>query len=132
MVPPVLLLHHHPHAPACHCLPLVSPEHSNDGEEETRALDGSEHFSQKPHYIHDDTIDASLGLHLNVAQDIDDDVSTISKTKEFYKEQDEKESAVARSKIKLFSPTDSLTGLETLQCHAVVTFAGHHVDSNPL
>jgi hypothetical protein len=54
----VLPLCNHPHAPACHHLPLVSPEHSNDGEEEPRALDGSEHFSQKPHYIHDDMIDA--------------------------------------------------------------------------
>jgi hypothetical protein len=45
----------HPHAPACHCLPLISPEHSNDGEEELRAIDNSEHFSQKSHYIDDDT-----------------------------------------------------------------------------
>jgi hypothetical protein len=81
--PPVLRLHQCPHAPACHHLPLVSPEHSNDGEEEPRALDTSEHFSQKPHYIHDDMIDATPGLHPNIAQDTDDDVSAISNTNKF-------------------------------------------------
>jgi hypothetical protein len=109
-LPPVIPLHHCPHAPACQCLPLVSPEHSNDGEEELRALDGAEHFSPKPHYIHDDMIDAPPGLHPNVAQDMDDDVSAISNTNGFYNEQDEKENVVTTSEIKLFSPTK-----ETLQ-----------------
>jgi hypothetical protein len=57
-LPPVLPLHHCTHAPACHHLPLVSPECSNDGKE-SGALNGPEHFSQEPHYIHDETIDAS-------------------------------------------------------------------------
>jgi hypothetical protein len=34
----VLQLCHHTHAPACHCLPLVSPKHSNDSEEESGAM----------------------------------------------------------------------------------------------
>jgi hypothetical protein len=87
-LPPVLPFCHCPHAPACHCLPLVPPEHSNDWEEEPRVIDGSKHFSQNSHYIHDDTIDAYPGLHLNNAQDSDDDLSAISNTKEFHIEQD--------------------------------------------
>jgi hypothetical protein len=52
---------------------------------------------------------------------------------EFYEEQEKKENVVARSKIKLFSPTE-----EALQAwkHCDVAlwslFAGHHVDSNSL
>jgi hypothetical protein len=42
----------------CHYLPLVSPKHSDDGEE-SGALNGPEYFSQEPHYIHDKMIDAS-------------------------------------------------------------------------
>jgi hypothetical protein len=99
--PAVLLFSHSTHALACHHLPLVSPEHSNDGEEESRALDGSEHFSQAPHYTHDDKIDASPCLHLNDVHDSEDVVSAISNTKEFYEEQDEKENVIVRSK-KLF------------------------------
>jgi hypothetical protein len=108
MVTPCSLspLRHYAHAPAFHHIPLVSPKCSNDGEEELRALGGSEHFSQEPHYIRDDTIDASPGLHLNNVHDSEDDVPTISNTKEFYEEQDEKENVVARSKKKLFSPTE--------------------------
>jgi hypothetical protein len=41
---------------------MVSPEHSNDGEEESGALNISEPFSQEPHYIHDKMIDASQVL----------------------------------------------------------------------
>jgi hypothetical protein len=44
-LPPVLSFCHCTHAPAYHHLPLVSPEHSNDGEE-SGALIGPEHFSQ--------------------------------------------------------------------------------------
>jgi hypothetical protein len=46
------------------------------------------------------------GLHLNDVHDLEDDVSALSNTKEFYEEQDEKENVVARSKIKLFSPAE--------------------------
>jgi hypothetical protein len=88
--PPVLPSHCHTHAPASHCLPLVSPEHSDDGEEEKRALDNSNHLSQEPHYIHGDTMDASPGLCLDNAHDSEDDVS-----KEFYEEQDEKKNVVS-------------------------------------
>ncbi len=62
--PPVLPLHPYTHAPACHHLPMVSPEHSNDGEEESGALNISEPFSQEPYYIHDKMIDASQVLML--------------------------------------------------------------------
>jgi hypothetical protein len=37
---------------------------------------------------------------------LEDDVPAISNTKEFYEEQDKKEDVVARSEIKLFSPTE--------------------------
>jgi hypothetical protein len=40
----VLPLCHCNHAPACHHLPLVSPKHSDDGEEESGALNGPEYF----------------------------------------------------------------------------------------
>jgi hypothetical protein len=93
-LPPVLPSCHFKLAPACHHLPLVSPEHSDNGEEKPRALNGSEHFPQEPHYIHDETIDASP-FHCS-----EDDVSIIPNTKEF------KENVVARSKIKLLSPTE--------------------------
>jgi hypothetical protein len=105
MVTPVLLFHHCLHAPSCHPLPLVSPEQSDDGEEELRAIDDSEHFYQKQHYIHDDMIDASPGLHPSNAQDLDDEMSTITNTEKFTKEQDKKENVVARSEIKQFSRT---------------------------
>jgi hypothetical protein len=88
--PLILPFPHCTHAPACQHLPLVSPECSDDGEEELRALDCSDHFSQEPHYIHDDTIYASPGLHLNDVHDLEDAVSTISNTEEFYEEQDKR------------------------------------------
>jgi hypothetical protein len=59
----LLPLCHHTHVPACHCLPLVSPECSNDGEEESGALNVPAHFSQEPYYIHDEMIEASPGPH---------------------------------------------------------------------
>jgi hypothetical protein len=39
--PPVFPLCHCTHAPAYHCVPLVSSEHSNDKEEESGALNGT-------------------------------------------------------------------------------------------
>jgi hypothetical protein len=58
-------------------LPLVSPKHSNDGEEESGALNGSEYFSYEPHYIHDEMIDASPGLHPNDIHDLEDDLEAL-------------------------------------------------------
>jgi hypothetical protein len=59
------------HASACHCLTLVSLEHSDDGEKESRALNGS-------HYTHEEMIDAFPFYGL------DDDVSIVPNTKEFF------------------------------------------------
>ncbi len=62
MVTPVLIpLTHCTHAPACHCLPLVSPKHSNDRENESGALNSTEYFSQETQYLHDKMIDAPPG-----------------------------------------------------------------------
>jgi hypothetical protein len=99
--PPLLTFCHHTHAPACHCLPLVSPEHSDDGKEESGALNGSEHISQEPHYIHDD-------------------VSIMPNTEE--EEQNEKENVEARSEIILLSPTEG--GLQVLK-HRDITLWFH-------
>jgi hypothetical protein len=90
-LPPVVSLCQCTHAPACHWLPLVSPVHSDDGKEESGALHGPEHFSQKPHYIHNEMIDASPGTHPNDIHDCvpEDDVSIIMSTKELFEEQDE-------------------------------------------
>jgi hypothetical protein len=105
----VLQLCHHTHAPACHCLPLVSPKHSKDSEEESGALNGPEHFSQESHYIHDEMMDASPGPpHPNDIHDLEDDVSIIPNTKELFEEQDEKENVEARSKIMLLSPIEEV------------------------
>jgi hypothetical protein len=79
------MLCHHTHAPACHHLPLASPKCSNDGEEESGALNSPENFSQKPHYIHDEMIDASPGLHPNDMHDSEDAVSVIPNTKNYLK-----------------------------------------------
>jgi hypothetical protein len=106
--PLVLPFHHCTHAPVCHHLSLVSPEYSDDGEEESRGLDRSEHFFQEPHYIHNEMPDVSPGFCLNDIHYLEDDVSTISDTKEFFEEQNEKENVVARSKIKLLSPTEEV------------------------
>ena len=105
---PLLLLYHCTHAPACHHLSLVSPEHSNDGEEESGALHSPEHFSQEPHYIHHKTIDASLGTHPNDIHDSipEDNVSVITNTKELFEEQDEKENVEVESKIMPLSPIE--------------------------
>jgi hypothetical protein len=100
----VLPLCHHTHAPACHHHPLVSPEHSNDGEDESGALNGPEYFSQEPHYIHDEMIDASPGHHPNNIHDSEDDVSVVPNTEELFEEEDEKENVEVRSKNKLLSP----------------------------
>jgi hypothetical protein len=54
----VLMLLH-----ACHHLPLVSPEHSNYGEDESGAINGTDYFSQEPHNIHDEMIDTTPGHH---------------------------------------------------------------------
>jgi hypothetical protein len=74
------------------------------------------------------------GLHLNIAQDMDDNVSAISNTREFYNEQDKKENEVATTEIKLFSPIKE--ALQAWRHHNImlwpVTFAGHHTHSNPL
>jgi hypothetical protein len=45
-------------------------------------------FSQEPHYIHDEMIDASPGTDLNHTHDyvLEDDVSIITDTKELFKE----------------------------------------------
>jgi hypothetical protein len=87
-LPPVLTLHHCTHAPACHHLSLVSPKHSNDGEEESGALNISEPFSQEPHNIHDEMIDGSPGTGPNNIHDfILDDVSVIMNTEELFEEQ---------------------------------------------
>ncbi len=51
--PPVLLLWHCTYAPACHQIPLVSPELSDDGEE-SGALTIPEYLSQELKHIHDD------------------------------------------------------------------------------
>jgi hypothetical protein len=60
-LPLLFQLQHCTHAPACHHLPLVSPEHSDDGEKESRAINSTEYFSQEPHYyIHDEMIDAPV------------------------------------------------------------------------
>jgi hypothetical protein len=93
--PPVLPLDHRTHAPECHHLPLVSPEHSNDGEEESGALNISEPFSQEPHYIHDETIDGSPGTgpNSNIHDFIlEDDVSVIMNPEELFEEQQMKRS----------------------------------------
>jgi hypothetical protein len=52
--------------------------------------------------------DVSPGFCLNDIHDSEDDVSTISNTKEFFEEHNEKENVVARSKIKLLSPTEEV------------------------
>ncbi len=59
----MLPLCHCTHAPTCHHLPLVSPEPSDDGEEESGALNGPEQFSQEPYYIYDEMIDASCSWY---------------------------------------------------------------------
>jgi hypothetical protein len=107
-LPPVLPLCHHTHAPACHHLPLISPEHSDDGEKESGAHNGPEYFSQEPHYIHDEMIDAPPGHHLNNMHYSEDDVSIIPKTKEIFEEQDKKENLEVRSEIKLLSPMEKV------------------------
>jgi hypothetical protein len=103
---PVLPLHHCTHAPACHCLSLGSPEHSDNGEKESGALNAPEFFSQEPHYIHDKTIDAPHNHchHLNDIHDSEGDVSIVPNTKEQLEEQDENKNEEARSKINLLSP----------------------------
>jgi hypothetical protein len=85
----VLPLDHRTHAPECHHLPLVSPEHSNDGEEESGALNISEPFSQEPHNIHDEMIDGSPGTGPNNIPDfiLEDNVSVIMNTEELFEEQ---------------------------------------------
>jgi hypothetical protein len=85
----VLPLDHCTHASACHYLPLLSPEHSNDGEEESGALNISEPFSQEPHYIHDKMIDGSPGTGPNNIHDfiLEDSVSVIMNTEELFEEQ---------------------------------------------
>jgi hypothetical protein len=63
LVTPVLPLWHCTYAPTCHQIPLVSPKCSNDGEE-SGALTSLKHLSQEPHYIHDETSDASANSDL--------------------------------------------------------------------
>jgi hypothetical protein len=64
------------------------------------------HFSQEPHYIHDEMIDATPSTDLNHIHDYipEDDVSIITDTKELFKEQDEMEDMAVDSKVTLFSP----------------------------
>ena len=78
------------------------------GRKSQRAVNGTEYFSQEPHYIHDEMIDATPGLHPDNIHDLEGDVSIIPNTKELFEEQDKKENVEARSKIKLFSPTEEV------------------------
>jgi hypothetical protein len=60
---------------------------------------------------HDETIDASLGTHLNDIHDSvqpKNDVSIINNTEELFQEQDEKENVEAESKIMLLSPIEEV------------------------
>jgi hypothetical protein len=45
-------------------------------------MNGTEYFSQEPHYIHDKMIDASPGTHPNDIHDcvLEDDVSVVTNT----------------------------------------------------
>jgi hypothetical protein len=65
--------------------------------------------------------DAPPGLLPNVAQEMDDNVSAISNTDEFYNKQDEKENVVATSEIKLFSPTKE--ALQAWRHHNIVLWS---------
>jgi hypothetical protein len=69
--------------------PLVSPEHSDDGEE-SGALTSPKHLSQEPHYIHDETSDASANpdlkhIHCHGCV-LEDDVSVIMDMEELIEE----------------------------------------------
>jgi hypothetical protein len=79
--PPVLPSQHCTHAPACHHLPLVSPEHSDDGENESGAVNSTDYFSQEPHNIHDEMIDATPGHHPDNIHDLEGDINIIPNTK---------------------------------------------------
>jgi hypothetical protein len=95
---------HCTHAPVCHCLPLVLPECSNDGEE-SGTLINPEHFSQESLHIHDEMIDASPLKHIHDYVP-EKDVSIITDTKELFREQDEMEDMAADNKVTLFSPKE--------------------------
>jgi hypothetical protein len=101
----VLPLCHCTYARACHQIPLVSPNCSDDGEE-SGALNSPEHFSQKPHYIHDEMIDASPNTGPNNIHDYvpEDDVSIILNTESLFEEQDEIMDMAADSNVMIFSP----------------------------
>jgi hypothetical protein len=79
---------------------------ANDREKESEAINGTEYFSQEPHYIHDEMIDATPGHCPDNIHYSEGDVYIIPNTKELIGEQDKKENVAARSKIKLFSPTE--------------------------
>ncbi len=68
---------------------------ANDREKESEAINGTEYFSQETPGHCPDNIHYSEG-----------DVYIIPNTKELIGEQDKKENVAARSKIKLFSPTE--------------------------
>jgi hypothetical protein len=76
--------------------------------------------------------DAPPGLLPNVAQDMDDNVSAISNTDEFYNKQDKKENVVATSEIKLFSPTKE--ALQAWRHHNIVLWSPLQQDTicNPI
>jgi hypothetical protein len=117
-----------PHAPACHCLPLISSEHSNDGEEKSGSLNGPEHFSQEPHYIHDKMIDVSPVTGPNNIHDFvpEDDVSIVMKSKmkwRIWKGMPKYCYCPLVRKSYRFGSTTALT---------CVTIAGSYVDSNSL
>jgi hypothetical protein len=76
----------------------------------TGALNSPECFSHEPHYIHDETSDASPSTDPNDIDDYvpEDDVSIIMNTKELSEEQDEMEDTAVASKIMLFSPMEEV------------------------
>jgi hypothetical protein len=87
---------------------VVSPKHSDDGDKESGAINGTEYFSQEPHYIHDNMIDAPPGHHPDDIHDSVGDVSITPNTEDLFDEQDTKENVEVRSKINLLSTIEDI------------------------
>jgi hypothetical protein len=90
---------HHTHAPTCHQIPLVSPEHSNDGEE-SGGLTSPKHLSKEPYYIHHETSDAFL----DPGCVLEGEVSIILDIKELNVEVNGTIKLAADSNVMIFSP----------------------------
>jgi hypothetical protein len=76
------------------------------GRSQEHSTGSPEPFSQEPHYIHDEMIDASPGTGPNDIHDyvLEDDMSVITSTEEVFEEQDEIMDIAANSNVLIFSP----------------------------